>query len=131
FLQSPHFLYRVETSTVASGERIWLNGYEVATRLSYALWNTMPSDELLRGAAAGELANEEGLRMWTTKMLADPRAAAPIVSFHEQLFHIESYGTIAKNQTLFPTFTGELAPVLREEASRFFQEITIEKDGGI
>lgn len=131
FLQSPHFLYRVETSTFADGERIWLSDFEVASRLSYALWNTMPSDELLDAAAAGQLASAEGVKSWTEKMLGDPRATQPMVSFHEQLFHIESYGTVAKNETLFPSFTAELAPVLREEASRFFQEITIEKDGGI
>jgi Protein of unknown function (DUF1588)/Protein of unknown function (DUF1592)/Protein of unknown function (DUF1585) len=91
----------------------------------------MPSDELLAAAAAGELQNEEGVRTWTVKMLDDPRAVRPMVSFHEQLFHIESYGTITKNETLFPTFTADLAPVLREEASLFFEEITIENDGGI
>lgn len=131
FLQSPHFLYRVEASTQADGERIWLNDFEVASRLSYALWNTMPSDELLQAAAAGELASEQGVSAWTAKMLNDPRAVAPLVSFHEQFFHTESYGTVAKNETLFPSFTPELAPVLQEEASRFFEEIIVKNDGGI
>jgi hypothetical protein len=55
-LQSVHFLYRVESSTEAVDRTIRLRPYEIATRLSYALWNTMPSDELLDAAEAGELA---------------------------------------------------------------------------
>lgn len=130
-LQSPHFLYRVESSTTAEEDRIWLNGYELASRLSYALWNTMPSDELLEAAAQGELDTAEGVEGWAKKMLADPRASEVLVSFHEQLFHVKGYGTIAKNASLFPTFTLDLAPVLQQEARLFFNDVAVSSDGGI
>jgi hypothetical protein len=130
-LQSPHFIYRVESSTQATGDKIWLSGYEIASRLSYALWNTMPSDELLTAAGAGQLATAEGVASWSQTMLADPRAAGTLVSFHEQLFAIGEYGTIAKSATLFPTFTLDLAPTLVEEASLFFHEVTVVGNGGI
>lgn len=130
-LQSPHFLYRVESSTTADDDRVWLSGYEIATRLSYALWNTMPSDELLDAAARGELDTAQGVKGWAAQMLTDARAEDAIVSFHEQLFHVKGYGTIAKNATLFPTFTLDLAPVLQQEARLFFREVTVNSDGGI
>jgi len=130
-LQSPHFLYRPETSTKATDDRIWLTAFEVANRLSFGLWNTMPTDELLAAAENGELRTEESVLEWAQKMIEDPRSAATLLSFHEQFFHTKDYGTIAKNQTLFPDFTPELAPILREEAHLFFEEITVDNDQGI
>jgi hypothetical protein len=131
FLQSPHFLYRVESSTQATDKKIWLNGYEVASRLSYGLWNTMPSAELFAAAKAGELTTPEGVTKWTQSMLKDARAKGPLVGFHDQLFNVVNYGTIAKSQTLFPTFTEALAPVLREEARRFFEEIVVTRGASV
>jgi hypothetical protein len=131
FLQSPHFLYRVESTTLAADKKIWLNGYEVASRLSYGLWNTMPSAELFAAAKAGELTTLDGVKKWTASMLQDARAKGSLVSFHDQLFNVVNYGTIAKNEDLFPTFTEDLAPVLRDEAHRFFEEITVTRGGSI
>lgn len=131
FLQSPHFLYRVESSTQATDKKIWLTGYEVASRLSYGLWNTMPSAELFAAAKAGELTTPAGVTKWTQSMLKDARAKAPLVGFHDQLFNVANYGTIAKNATLFPTFTEALAPVLRDEARRFFEEIVVTRGASV
>jgi hypothetical protein len=131
FLQSPHFLYRVESSTQAVDKKIWLSGYEVASRLSYGLWNTMPSAELFAAAQTGELATPDGVSKWTQSMLADARAKGPLVGFHEQLFNVVNYGTIAKSQALFPTFTEALAPTLREEAKRFFEEIVVTRGASV
>jgi hypothetical protein len=131
FLQSPHFLYRVESSTQATDKKIWLSGYEVASRLSYGLWNTMPSAELLSAAKTGELATPSGVGAWTRRMLKDPRAKGPLVGFHDQLFNVVNYGTIAKNQKLYPTFTEALAPVLRDEARRFFEEVVVTRGASV
>lgn len=131
FLQSPHFLYRVESSTAAQDGKIWLNDYEIASRLSYGLWNTMPSPELFAAAKAGTLKTSEGIATWTRNMLQDPRAKGPLVGFHDQLFNVENFGTIAKSRTLFPTFTDALAPVLREEARLFFEEIVVTRGASV
>ncbi len=130
-LQSPHFLYRVERSTGAEGDRVWLDGYEIASRLSYAFWNTMPPDELLAAAGAGELDTAQGVAAWARRLLDDERAADTIVSFHEQFFGVDGYGTIAKNAVLFPTFTAELRPTLQAEARAFVREVVARSDGGI
>ncbi len=128
FLQSPHTLYRVETSTAVQDNKIWLSGYEIATRLSYALWNTMPSDALLAAAEAGELKDAAGVERWARTMVDDPRAQEIVVSFHEQVFLTDGYGTTLKDARLFPTFTRDLEPILQSEARLFFDDVT--KAGG-
>jgi hypothetical protein len=130
-LQSVHFLYRVERSTEVSDGKIWLSSYEVASRLSYALWNSIPSDELLDAAEADALSSKQGVEEWTRKMLADPRAEDTLVAFHSQLLNVEEYGTIAKNQTLFPTFSTALQPVIQQEALSFVREVSVVEGGGI
>ncbi|MBC7792486.1 MAG: DUF1592 domain-containing protein, partial [Clostridia bacterium] len=128
-LQSPHFLYRVESSAKAEGERIWLSGFEVATRLSYAVWNTMPSDALLDAAASGELAKPTGVQTWATTLLADPRAATSLREFHEQTYHTGVYGTQSKDDR-FAFDSAALAPHLKAESRLFFEEV-IAEGGGI
>jgi len=130
-LQSPHFLYRVESSTQAQDKKIWLSGYEVASRLSYGLWNTMPSAELFAAAQSGALTTVDGVKMWTATMLKDARAKGSLVGFHDQLFNVVNYGTIAKNENLFPDFTEDLAPVLRDEARMFFEEIAVTRGASV
>jgi hypothetical protein len=126
-LQSPHFLYRVESSTQADAQnKVWLNDYEIASRLSYAFWNSMPSDELLAAAAAGELRTPDGVAKWSKTMLADARAKEALLSFHEQLFNVDSFGTISKNALLYPTYSDALGPALREEARLFFQDVVVQ-----
>lgn len=131
FLQSPAFLYRVEASTKASGDRVWLGGFEVASRLSYALWNSMPSDELLDAAEAGELADAAGVEKWARALLKDGRATAVLTSFHNQLFETAGYGKVTKSSSLFPEFTKDLEPLLKQEARLFFEEVVAKQQGGL
>ncbi len=130
-LQSPHFLYRVEASTTMQNGRVLLNGYEMATRLSYALWNTMPSDALLTAAGNGELDSPAGVERWARMLLEDPRAEQTIVSFHDQLFRIAGYGQAEKDPTRFPTFTSDLESVLQQEALLYIGEVVVTRGGGI
>lgn len=132
-LQSPHFLYRVETAAVADSaedRKAWLSGDELATRLSYSLWGSMPSDELFAAAAAGELDTAEGVAGWAEKMLDDPRAVPVLLSFHEQTFAVEAYGSQDKDPALGVDMAA-LAPTLQAEARNFFEETVINGQGGI
>lgn len=126
-LQSPHFLYRVESSAHPEGPRIWLNGFEVATRLSYALWNTTPPKELLDAAAAGELKSAEALKARALSMLADPRATTTLERFHEQTFRSGVFGSQLKDAKFD---FDPVAPVLAEEARLFFADV-VAQGGGI
>jgi hypothetical protein len=125
-LQSPHFLYRVESSATPDGPRIWLNGFELATRLSYALWNTTPPRDLLDAAAAGQLGTPEGLKGRATSMLADPRGASALARFHEQTFRTGVYGSQGKDAKF--SFD-PIAPVLKDEARLFFADLVAEGGG--
>lgn len=130
-LQSPHFLYRVESSSEANAERkVALSGYEIAVRLAYGLWNSMPSDELLAAAESGELDTRAGVARWAEKLLDDPRARDVLLSFHEQTFQTSTYGTQDKDSTL-GFDAAALAPMLKEEAARFFEYVLVEQRAGI
>ena len=128
-LQSPFFLYRAELSAVKSGVGIPLDNYEMASRLSYTFWNTMPDDELFAAAAAGELMNPDGVRRHATRLLDDPRAQAQLRNFHFQAFHISEYADLDKNTTLFPNWRREIGPMMQEEALRFLDDIVANNRG--
>lgn len=83
-LQSPSFMYRVELGQPVEGEPglFRLTGHEVATRLSYLVWGTLPSDDLLDAAEAGDLDDAEGISETLDGMLEDPRAVDRISRFH-------------------------------------------------
>jgi hypothetical protein len=127
-LQSPYFLYRVEGSSKADGERIWLNGFEIATRLSYALWNSMPSDALLDAAATGQLDAPAGVKKWAEALLSDARGATTLRLFHEQTYHTAIYGSQSKDDR-FGFDATALAPYLQQEARLFFDEVVAEGGG--
>ena len=84
FLQDPRFLYRIEVGTqVPDAEGLFvLSGTEVASRLSYLLWGTMPTDALLDDAEAGMLDDPEGVRAAAEAMLVDPRAQGQLARYH-------------------------------------------------
>lgn len=96
FLQSPQFLYRPESMATASladapapagagmDRPVALDSYQIASRLSYFLWNTMPDAELFSLAEAGQLTDLEALRGQAQRMLEDERARATVSDFHEQ-----------------------------------------------
>ncbi|MCA9708853.1 MAG: DUF1592 domain-containing protein [Myxococcales bacterium] len=83
FLQHPRFVYRVELGTPTEEAGVYrLDDYEVAARLSYFIWGTTPSDELLDAAEAGELATPDDVRATAEWMLEDPRARQRVDRFH-------------------------------------------------
>lgn len=132
-LQSPHFLYRVETSTARDPDQpvsIPLNDWEIASRLSFALWNSIPDDELFRAAAAGELSSEAGVRAQATRMLDEPAAGAMLRDFHERLLGVSSYLQISREDSVFPEYSLELRDIsMPGEVRHFLDDVMIENDG--
>lgn len=96
-LLSADFLYRPEIGT-PSGDpnRVDLDGYEVANRLSYVLWGSMPDDALFEAAADGTLDDADGVVEQARRMLQDPRAAATAVDFHQQWLGISGISETIK-----------------------------------
>jgi Protein of unknown function (DUF1592)/Protein of unknown function (DUF1588)/Protein of unknown function (DUF1595)/Protein of unknown function (DUF1585)/Protein of unknown function (DUF1587) len=131
-LQSPNFLYRVETSTNDKNPkdpRAFLSGYELATRLSFALTGSTPSDELLTAAENKELDSADGVAKWAAKLLDTPRAKDMLLSFNEQTFGVSDFGTQDKDPAL-KFNAAMLEPTLKDEA-RSFLSFVIDQGGGI
>lgn len=130
-LQSPYFLYRVERSTeVEADGLVALDPWEIATRLSYTLWNTMPSDELMEAAETGALDTREGVLQWTSTMIEDPRTVAMVADFHGQFMHTSDYGDIQKQPDLFPDFGDETGAHMRTEMELFVSDVVFGEGGG-
>lgn len=128
-LQSPFFLYRVELSDERKDGVIPLSDYEIAARLSYALWGSMPDEELFAAAAAGMLKEPEGLEMQARRMLEDRRAEARVVDFHRQLFDVDSFAGIAPSPEVFPEASSRLAEYAMAEHDLFVREMIFSRDG--
>lgn len=130
-LQSPHFLYRVEWSSDVVDERIPLSDYEIASKLSYALTNTMPDDVLLDAAEQGVLKTRDGLIAQAQRLLDSPAGAKTVENFHEQLLGMTEFTQISKNIDAYPAFGEGIAEDARREALRFVHHVVVERDQGL
>lgn len=121
-LVSPHFVYRVELDPApANVEPHPVSQYELASRLSYFLWSSMPDDALFAAAANGELATEPQIAAQVARMIADPKAAALVDNFGGQWLFIRGIDDILKDPATFPEFDDRLKASMREEMERFFE----------
>ena len=122
-LLSPNFLYRSERP--ASGDKVVpVSNWELASRLSYFLWSTLPDDKLRILAAENRLLDTKVLADQTRRMLADPHTRALAVEFACQWFQFRGIDEYAgKSETRFPTFTPELRQALNEESVRFISDL--------
>lgn len=117
-LQSPYFLYRTELGPADKP----LNGYELASKLSFFLLDTTPSDALLDAAAAGEVDTDEGLVRWARELLEAPGAVPVMRDFHRQLFGLDAAATIVKSGV--NEFDGAaLLPEFEAASTAFFDHI--------
>lgn len=117
-LQSPHFLYRVELGTPSPEDaRVrTLDEYELASRLSYALWSTTPDDTLLDAASLGTV--NASLASHVDRLLGAPRAAGAVEGFYGEYLGLSGLATLGKLTELFPEFTDALKQAMREETVR-------------
>ncbi len=124
-LASPSFVFRPEREpeTVAPGTPYRVGSYELASRLSFFLWSSIPDDELLRVAAAGTLSKPDVLRGQVRRMLADPRASALVENFAGQWLQLRNLRGITPNPETYPDFDDNLRQAFRTEAEMFFASI--------
>jgi hypothetical protein len=132
FLQSPHFVYRVELSDAKRDDGlIPLTGYEIATKLSYVLLNTMPDDKLLDAAAAGELNTAAGVRGYAEQMLNTEAGRATVASYHRQVYGYKRYYEISKDPGDFPQWSADMAAALEQESELFIEDVIFNKAAGL
>lgn len=122
-LASPSFLFRTEEPH-AGKQPVPVSDWELATRLSYFLWSSMPDQELRQAAIADRLHDAGVLAQQTQRMLKDPRTRSLAVEFGTQWIHVRGFDELKeKNEKLFPTFDARLRAAIYEESILFFQDL--------
>lgn len=127
-LVSPDFLFRLERDRAASGRTIAarLSPHELATRLSYFLWASMPDDELRRVADSGTLRRPAVLEAQVRRMLRDPRSRALSEHFGGQWLQFRALESVTRDRDKFPEFEDYLRLSMRRETELFFDHIVRE-----
>jgi hypothetical protein len=124
-LIDPRFLYRFEREPeeIAVGAVYAIAGYELASRLSFFLWSSIPDDELLALAAEGRLAEPAVLAAQVDRMLADARSAALVENFASQWLALRELDTVVPQD---PDFDDDLRAAMRQETERLFADLVRE-----
>ena len=132
-LSSPEFLYRSIQGVPASARGsaspntdVALTDLELASRLSFFLWNTGPDDELLTLAAAGGLTKPGALQKQVTRMMASPKASSLVTSFAMKWLDIADLDAIKPDPMIFPEFSDSLRRDFSKEAEAFLSSILLE-----
>lgn len=120
-LCSKNFLFIAEGDEQASRHN--LNDWEIASRLSYLLWSTMPDDELFALAEAGKLRDRAELSRQAARMLADPRAARFSDSFSRQWLRLRNVGRFPPDKMIYPDYDSHLEQSMIAETRAFFHEV--------
>lgn len=129
-LQAPDVLYRVEIGEPTHDPAVRrLTHHEVATRLSYLVWSSLPDDALLADAAAGRLHDPAVRAAQLDRLLADPRARRGLLAFHAQWLELRDLPVLDKDRNAFPTFDPALAPLLQQELEAFVDFAILHDDG--
>ncbi len=122
-LVSPHFLFRIEKDRSAGGEAGRLSDHEIASRLSYFLWSSMPDNELLGAADRGTLTSPAVLSAQVRRMLKDPKSRALVENFGGQWLELRKLESVKPDRQKFPEFEEYLRMSMREETDLFLDHI--------
>ena len=127
-LVNPQFLFHIERdpSNVAAGTAYKLGDVELASRLSFFLWSSIPDEELLDLATSGQLSRPEMLEKQVRRMLADPRSRSLVTNFGGQWLYLRNLESVSPDMRLFPDFDDNLRQGMRQETELFFESIVRE-----
>jgi hypothetical protein len=129
-LQSAAFLYRVEFGDPAqvTGNVLALTPYEIASRLSYFLWDSMPDDALFAAAGADQLGTKEGVATQARRLMQDPRARPAVEQFYTQWLTLNQVAAVAKDAKTYPEFTPTLQGAMQAETLAFIDWVMWQSD---
>ena len=124
-LVSPEFLFRIEEDPagIPPDTAYRISDTELASRLSFFLWSSIPDEELLDAAAAGKLHQPQVLEREVRRMLADPRSGSLVSNFAAQWLHLRNLDSITPDMRLFPDFDDNLRQAFRRETELFFESV--------
>jgi hypothetical protein len=127
-LVDTEFVYRAESepANLAPGTRYRISDLELASRLSFFLWSSIPDDELMNVAVQGRLRNPVVLEQQVKRMLADPRSVALVGNFTGQWLNVRAIRDVAPIATLYPDFDDSLRGAFQREVELFFASIVRE-----
>ena len=129
-LQSPNFLFRVELGEPdPDGGQARFTSYEMASRLSFLLWDSIPDDALLDAAEDGDLGDDEALAEQVDRMLDDPKIEQGIRAFFTDMLRLYALDDLNKDPTVFTHMSPEVGPAAREETLLGILHLTQELDG--
>ncbi len=131
-LQAPAFIYFLEYdgSPVEGSEGLeLLDGYSMASRLSYFLWDTMPDAALISAAAEGELATAEGVEAAARRLLAEAPARGALVNFHRQWLDLDKIDAITLDPATYPSFDEGVREAMGEEIRRLVERVIFDGEG--
>jgi hypothetical protein len=131
FLQSPLFLDHIErggAATAPGSATTALSPYEIASRLSYFLWQSMPDDALFAAADSGRLSDPQEIAAQARRLLSDPRARTASMSFYGQWLDLDLGADLEKNTKLFPAFSPALRANMRSETESFVDSVVWDGD---
>ncbi len=125
-LSSPHFLYHLELDANGgeAGDSVRASDYEMASRLSYFLWGSMPDDALLDAAANGELGTEEGVQAQASRLLQSARGGDGLYTFARQWLVLDAIEALQKDPQTQPDFDPALGPELRASLAAQVRTLT-------
>ncbi len=124
-LVSPQFLFRIESqpANVAAGTSYRISDLELASRLSFFIWSSIPDDELLDLAIAGKLKIPATLELQVKRMLADPRSESMVTNFAAQWLYLRDIDAKVPDELLFPDFDETLRDAFGRETQLFIDSI--------
>lgn len=124
-LVNPNFIFRIERDPVqlSSGTVYRISDVELATRLSFFLWSSLPDEELLSLAEQQQLGHPQVLRRQVTRMLQDQRSSALVESFASQWLYLRNLENITPDGRLFPDFDHNLRTAFRTETELLFADV--------
>ncbi|HEX7138992.1 MAG TPA: DUF1592 domain-containing protein, partial [Vicinamibacterales bacterium] len=125
-LANPRFMFRVEQAPAASSDTYRLTDIDLASRLSYFLWGTLPDQDLLKAAGDGTLRNPAVYDRQVARMLADPRSRALSTRFAAQWLRLQDVDKVRPDGLLFPNWDGSLSDAFVRETELFFDSIVRE-----
>jgi hypothetical protein len=126
-LTSPSFLYRAELGALASGGVLRFTGHEMASRLAFVLWNSLPDQQLLDEAASGALGTPQGLRAAAERMLDSPKGRESIGAFAEEYLRLDRLVGQPKDASLYPEYGADLEVAMTRDMRGAWEGIALDE----